>query len=90
MLASSVGLEVRQALSELGASRERLQLSGRSVELARRSLTIVEDRYKEGLVTLPALLDAETALTEARLRDVSARRDVLLAQAGLGLAVGEL
>lgn len=90
ILASGVGLEVRQAHSELRASRQRLELAGKSVELARRSLGIVEDRYKEGLVTLPELLEAETALTEARLREVAAKRDVLLARASLDLAVGEL
>lgn len=90
LLARGVALEVRRAHSELRAAGQRLEQAGLSVGLARRSLTIVEDRYKEGLVTLPALLDAETALTEARLRDVAARRDVLLARAGLDLAVGEL
>jgi outer membrane protein TolC len=85
-----VALEVRQAFSELRAAGQRLEQSAQSVGLARRSLTIVEDRYKEGLTTLPELLDAETALTTARLREVAARRDVLLARASLDLATGEL
>ena len=36
------------------------------------------------------LLDNETALTEARTRELAARRDLLLAQAALDLAVGRL
>lgn len=90
LLAESVALEVRQAHSELRAAGQRLEQSAQSVGLARRSLAIVEDRYKEGLTTLPELLDAETALTTARLREVAARRDVLLARASLDLAIGEL
>lgn len=90
LLSESVSLEVRQAHSELRAAGQRLEQSIGSVELARRSLAIVEDRYKEGLTTLPELLDAETALTTARLREVAARRDVLLARASLDLATGEL
>lgn len=90
LLSRRVALEVREAHSELRASRQRLEQGARSIGLARRSLTIVEDRYKEGLVTLPGLLDAETALTEARLREVAAQRDVLLARARLDLATGDL
>ncbi len=90
LLRQEVALEVRSAELELRAARQRLQQAVKAGELARRSLKIVEDRYREGLTTLPVLLDTETALTEARLREVAARRDVLLARASLGLATGEL
>jgi outer membrane protein TolC len=53
-------------------------------------LEIVEDRYREGLTTLTELLDAETALTRARLRRLAARRDLFLARASLDLATGRL
>ena len=90
LLAESAALEVRSAFHELRAARQRIEQATRGAELARRSLEIVEDRYKEGLTTLPDLLDAETALTEARLRDLAARRDLLVARARLDLAVGAL
>ena len=89
-LRQEVALEVRRAALELGAARQRLQQSVKAAELARRSLTIVADRYKEGLTTLPELLDSEAALTEARRREVAARRDLLLAGANLDLAAGAL
>jgi outer membrane protein TolC len=89
-LASAIGLEVRSARQEISAAGQRLRQAEASIHLAERSRTLVEDRYKEGLVRLPELLDAETALTEARLRDVAARRDLLLAQATLRLATGSL
>ncbi len=90
LLARSIGLEVRRAFHELRAARQRLEQAAVGAELAQRSLGIVTDRYKEGLVTLPELLGAETALTEARLRRVAARRDAILARAGLDLATGDL
>ncbi len=90
LFAESVGLEVRRAASELDAARQRLEQSARGVTLAERSLEIIEDRYREGLTVLTELLDAENALTRARLRQLGARRDVLLARATLDLATGAL
>lgn len=90
LLAESIALETHQRFYELRAARQRLAQTRKAVDLAKRSLSIVEDRYKEGLITLPGFLDAETALTEARLREVAARRDVILARAQLDLATGDL
>ena len=90
LLAEAIGLEVRRAVSEIRAAAERREQAGRGVALAERSLEIVADRYKEGLTVLTELLDAETALTRARLRRLAADRDVLLARATLDLATGSL
>lgn len=90
LLAESVELEVRTAFHELAAARKRTERTSLAVELAGAGLRIVEDRYREGLATLVELLDAETALTAARTREVAARRDLLLADAALKLAVGRL
>jgi len=90
LLAQSVALEVRRAFYELRAATQRLDQARRGVDLAQRSLAIVEDRYREGLTILPELLDGETALTRARLREVTAHRDVLLGRASLDLATGNL
>lgn len=89
-LKQKAGLEVHQAYYELRASRESLAEAAKAVDSARASLVIVEDRYKEGLTTLVELLAGQTALTAARTREVSARRDLLLADARLKLAIGRL
>lgn len=86
----AVAVEVRQALSELRAADARGHSARQSVDLARRSLQIVEDRYREGLATLPELRDAETALTAALERELDARGDLVLADAHLDLATGTL
>ena len=90
LLAQSIALEVRRSFYELRAAAQRLEQARRSVELAARSHDIIQDRYREGLTILPELLDGETALTRARLREVAARRDVLVARATLDLATGNL
>ncbi len=90
LLAQSISLEVRRAYFERRAARQRLEQAQKGVELGERSLEIIEDRYREGLTILPELLDAETALTRARLRRIAAERDLLLARATLDLATGDL
>ena len=90
LLGQSVELEVRTAFHDLRASRKRIEQAALAVELAGTSLAMVQDRYKEGLTNLVELLEAETALTSARSREVQARRDLLLADATLKLAIGRL
>jgi outer membrane protein TolC len=90
LLTDQIGLQVRTAHSELGAAAERQKHARRATTLAERSLSIVQDRYSEGLSTLVELLEAETALTRSRAREVEARRDLLVAKATLELAVGRL
>ncbi|RMF74730.1 MAG: TolC family protein [Acidobacteria bacterium] len=85
-----VALEIRQAWHALRAARQRLATAREAVRMAEESLRVMEDRYREGLVRLVELQDAETALTGARTREVAARRDVLLGRAALDLAVGRL
>lgn len=89
-LADAIALEVRSAERELHAARAAHEQAERGVSLAERSHQIIEDRYREGLTTLTELLDAETALTRARMRRLTARRDVLLSHRRLSLALGEL
>ena len=90
LMSQSVELEVRTAFHELKAARKRIEQAGMAVGLAGASLVMVEDRYREGLTTLVELMEAETALTSARTREVQARRDLLLADATLKLAIGRL
>jgi len=90
LLTEQIELEIRQAHSELGAAAKRQRQAIQSTAFAERSLTIVQDRYAEGLATLVELLEAETSLTRARAREVAAQRDLIVAKATLELAVGRL
>ena len=88
LLEQYISLQVREAFLERGAAEQRLEQARRSMELAEESMRIIENRYREGLTTLIELLDAETALTQARTRAIGAGRDLLLSQATLDLAIG--
>jgi outer membrane protein TolC len=88
LLEQHISMQVREAFLERGAAEQRLEQARWSMELAEESMRIIENRYREGLTTLIELLDAETALTQARTRAIGAGRDLLLSQATLDLAIG--
>jgi len=90
LLRQTIDLEVRRGFHDRLTARKRLVQTEAAIGMAQESLRIVRDRYREGLTTLVELLDAESRLTGARTRDVAARRELLLAQARLDLAIGIL
>jgi outer membrane protein TolC len=85
-----IAFEVRAAFLARASAEERLRLANEAVKLALAGLTIVEDRYREGLTTLAELLDSQVALADARVRHVAGQRDLVLAGAQLALASGDL
>jgi outer membrane protein TolC len=73
-----VQLEVYQAWHDLETARARLATASESLAAAREALRVREQRFKQGLEKMIDLLDAETTLREARLRELVARYDVSL------------
>jgi len=73
-----VRLEVQQAWHDLHTSKVRLSTATNSLTAAREALRVREHRFKQGLDKMIDLLDAETALREAELRELVARYDVSL------------
>jgi outer membrane protein TolC len=55
---------------------------------AERALQIVEDRFDQGVVRIADVLDAETALDDARVRELDARFDLQRARRSLAFASG--
>jgi outer membrane protein len=88
-----VDLEVTQARLAVKDAEERLAVTKRGIELAEESVKLTRDRYEQGLALTTQLIDAETALTGARVRRVEAETNLSVAVAGwrraLGLAVVE-
>ena len=83
-----VNTEVQQARLALSEAAERLKVSERSVELAAESVKIIRGRFAAGLALSTQLIDAETALTAARVRRAEAEADERLAIAALRRALG--
>jgi outer membrane protein len=83
-----IALEVDQARLGLRAAEERLRVSARVVEQADESVKLTRERFEQGLGLASQLIDAETALTGARVRRVEAETNRLIAVAALRRSLG--
>ena len=84
-----IDMEVKNAyLAKSEASRRLAVLRDSELE-AEETLRIVSERYSEGLAIVTELIDAEVALTNVRLRLLSAKYDHHIAVAALDRAAGE-
>ncbi|MFV2073112.1 MAG: TolC family protein [Thermoanaerobaculales bacterium] len=73
-----IRLEVQQAWQDLATARTRHATATSALAAANEALRVRERRFKQGLDKMIDLLDAETALREAKLRQLVARFDVVL------------
>ncbi len=87
---SDARVEIVTAWERFRAASQKLELAGRSVEQARESMRIINDRYQEGLVTITEQLRARTALVGAEMSLVAARSDYHVGYANLLRATGRL
>ncbi|HKB90164.1 MAG TPA: TolC family protein [Opitutaceae bacterium] len=85
----SIDVQVRQAYSGLTEASELLQASEKVVEQARESLRLSQSRYGAGSATQLDVLQAQSALTEARTNLAQAQHDYAVAVARLRRAMGE-
>jgi outer membrane protein TolC len=87
-LANQIRLEVVRAYQQY-VSAERLVVAGQVIDQA-TTHRIVQNRYREGLMTITEVLRAETALVRSRLNLVAARYDHYVSFAHVLLSVGKL
>ena len=83
-----IGLEVEQARLAVADARERLAVSGRSVEQATESAALSRARFEKGALLTADLIGVESRLIEARMRRTVAEADERLALAELRRALG--
>ncbi len=83
-----VTLEVTQAYVAATTARRRIDLDAPAITEARENLRLVRNRYRNGTATPTDIVDAETALTRAQQRLVSATYEYLGALAALDYALG--
>jgi len=84
----AIDFEVEQARLQLQEAGERLTVSEAAVAQAEESVALTRARFEEGLVLATQLIDAETALTAARVRRIEAETDQRIAIAALRKALG--
>jgi len=85
-----VEMDVKNAFLGRSEAATRLQVLQQAVAEAEESVRILSERYAEGMALTTELLDAEVALTNARLHELSAKYDYLIASAALERAVGAI
>jgi outer membrane protein TolC len=81
-------LEVTQAYAELVKAQPSIEAAERGIRAAEEALRVTRKLFAFGSATGTAVADAETALTSARLRGLSARVGLLAAWIRLEHAVG--
>jgi len=83
-----IQLQVRSAWSDLSSARSVLSAQSENIKKAVRALELATERYKAGAGTQIDVLNAQTALTEARGSYVDALRNYSVARATLIRATG--
>lgn len=86
----SVRIETKRAFLQAQSAWKQIQVARTAVTQAEEGLRIVRNRYKNGLLTIVSLLDAEVALQEARTRLFRSMHDYKAARINLALAVGTI
>jgi outer membrane protein len=84
----ALDLEFEQARLSLEETSERLAVTLQSVDQADESATLTRARFHQGLALASQIIDAEAALTGARVRRAEAEADHQIAIAALRKALG--
>jgi outer membrane protein len=88
-LQNQITAEVRQAISGVNSSRDKIDNAELQLKQAQQALTIARSRYDAGAATNLDLLDAETSLTKARLVHWTALYDYTMSLVALDKATGK-
>lgn len=84
----NMALELSQAELALRQARQRILVTDKMVEQARESVELSRARFHEGVILSSDLIDSETRLTEAEVRQAVAHSALRLATADLRRAAG--
>lgn len=84
-----VELEVRQALAEQSSAKLRSEAAQTALKSGRENLRVSEARFNQGVAQMTDLLDAQTALRELEVRELSARYDLQLAAYNVRFVTGQ-
>ncbi|MCB1100542.1 MAG: TolC family protein [Verrucomicrobiae bacterium] len=84
----AVELQITTARLAVTAARKRADLGNSAIKSAAESLDLTRKRFEEGLALSTELIDAEVALTKARVHLANARAEEQMALASLRYALG--
>ena len=84
----AIELELTEARLRLENAKERLGVSEQAILHAEESVALSRLRFEQGLLLALQLMDAQTALTAARVRQAEARADYRIALGAVRKALG--
>jgi outer membrane protein len=85
-----VRVETQRAFYQAQSTWKSITVARQAVDQAEEGLRIVANRYSSGLLTIVDLLDAQTALQQARTHHFKAMHDYRVARIELALAAGTI
>ncbi len=80
--------DIRSSFFQLRNAATRMEILAKTVSDAERNLDILTERYKEGLIIVTTVRDAEISLNRARHNLIKARADLAVDRNALELAIG--
>ena len=86
---AQVASEVRKSLSDVRADFEKMSSTELHVKLAQEALSQAKIRYESGIITNLDLINAETALAQARLFNIQALHDYVISGKALKKSIGD-
>ncbi|MHC5538900.1 TolC family protein, partial [Singulisphaera rosea] len=89
-LAADIALEVRSRWLDVQETRLRIPVARQAVTQSEENITVVTDRYRQGLSTYTEVLDAENRRVQSFTNLYNANYDSVLAIFRLRRSVGEL
>ena len=88
-LSDYITLEVRQAYLSVQESRQEVDIAGLAVTQADENYRVTSANYQAGAMTNSDLLDAQTALTQAKIASIQAKAHLKKAIVNLETAISE-
>lgn len=85
-----IKLQTRTVINQLASAKARINAQGSSVSQAQRGYEISQIRYKEGTGNILEISDAETALSRAKVNEISARLDYHTMRADYERVTGQI
>jgi len=89
LLKEGIEMEVRTSCLQLEEAKKIVESQKENIAQAEEALSIVEERYKQGLATSLEVMDTQLALTQARTNWFQSLSDYLITKAKLEKAIGK-
>lgn len=89
LLKEGIEMEVRASYLQLEEAKKLVESQKENIAQAEEALSIVEERYKQGLATSLEVMDTQLAVTKAKTNWLQSLSDYLIAKAKLEKAIGK-